>query len=116
MDKVGVKRDVTTLKNKIRKFTNRNKNLILTCSLVVNIIVIVVASILLSDTRYTFTTGYIDAEDTIVTEDGNVWVTDISYLSSNTVFVGDKVNITFNNMGTDSIEDDEVVCISNFEN
>lgn len=116
MDKVGVKRDVTTLKNHVSKFTNRNKNLILTCSLVVNIIVIVVASILLSDTRYTFTTGYIDAEDKVITEDGNVWVTDVSYLSSNTVFVGDKVNITFNNMGTDSIEDDEVVCISNFEN
>ena len=116
MDRIGIKRDVTTLKNQVSKFTNRNKNLILTCSLVVNIIVIVVASILLSDTRYTFTTGYIDAEDTIVTEDGNVWVTDVSYLSSNTVFVGDKVKVTFNNKGTDTLEDDEVVCISNFEN
>ena len=116
MDRIGIKRDVTTLKNHVSKFTNRNKNLILTCLLVFFIVSTITAGTLLSDTRYTFTTGYIDAEDIIVTEDGNVWVTDISYLSSNTVFVGDKVNITFNNMGTDTIEDDEVVCISNFEN
>lgn len=116
MDKVGIKRDVTTLKNHVSKFTNRNKNLILTCSLVIFIILAIVAGILLSDTRYTFTTGYIDAEDTIITEDGNVWVTDVSYLSSNTVFVGDKVKVTFNNKGTDTLKDDEVVCVSNFEN
>lgn len=116
MDRIGVKRDVTTLKNHISKFINRNKNIVLTCLLVFFIVSTITAGTLLSDTRYTQTTGYIDAEDTIITQDGNIWVTDISSVCTIYASVGDDINVTFDNKGTDNIEDDEVVAISKLEN
>ena len=116
MDIIGIKRDTKKLYNLVSKSANKNRNLILSCSLVINIIVVIGAMIILSDTRYTHTTGYIDAEDTIITQDGNVWVTDISSVCTIYASVGDDINVTFDNMGTDTIEDDEIVAISKLEN
>ena len=116
MDIIGIKRDTKKFYNSVSKFINKNRNLILSCSLVINIIALIGAMIILSDTRYTQTTGYIDAEDTIITQDGNIWVTDISSVSTIYASVGDDINITFDNKGTDNIEDDEVVAISKLEN
>ena len=119
MDIIGIKRDTKKFYNSTSKFIskslNKNRNLILSCTIIINIIAVIVLSITLSDTRYTQTTGYIDAEDTIITQDGNIWVTDISSVCTIYASVGDDINVTFDNKGTDTIEDDEVIAISKLE-